>query len=153
MELSTMTLTKRIIFKDKDLKPVYVTDEMAETIRQSKGAWLVIPDPRDVASGTFNQYPPIYDGIKSDIKRIEDTGHKERSELYSKLKWVDDYWRRHNWNEQPKSNYKEISPVSFRIEVEKRFGIDNTLDIKKEHREAIIGEIRYKSSKYKEINT
>ena len=82
----------RVIFKDKDIKDILITEEMANAIRVSKG-WIQIPDPD-------NFWRILFDWERSLIKRMEDTGIIEKAKEMKYSRWVCDYWTRHPWNDK-----------------------------------------------------
>lgn len=82
--------TVRVIFKG-DAEPVFITETMSQAIKTA-GTWLTLEDP---VTGKI-----IYDGAKSEIKRLEHADLAQKAKEFHERRWICEYGHRHTLNQE-----------------------------------------------------
>lgn len=81
--------TVKVVFKG-DADPIMITENMATSLKTA-GNWVTLEDP---TNGKI-----LYDGSKSEIKRLEHADIAAKAKEFSDKKWICDYGIKHALNE------------------------------------------------------
>jgi hypothetical protein len=99
----SVSRTVRVIFKG-DNAPIQITEEMAEAFKSS-GNWITLQDPVTQEI--------LYDGAKSEIKRLEHANLAKMAKEYSTKRWICEFGHRHALNDACKCMERYTCPPGY----------------------------------------